>query len=75
MYHLHPTATKERHWLTFVYRSWQPTTSHVSLSTLYASALTQFATTSDVHKVVDVRGEEDAETLLTKAGLDKKLGA
>ncbi|KDN37815.1 glia maturation factor beta [Tilletiaria anomala UBC 951] len=52
--------------------NWQPTTSPVDLSTLYASALSNFAVQADVGKVVDVR---DGVEGFTKEFLDERLGA
>lgn len=49
---------------------WAPQTSPLDLSTLYASALSNFSVKSDVAKVIDVR---DAE--ISTSQLNQRLGA
>ncbi|PWZ03271.1 glia maturation factor beta [Testicularia cyperi] len=49
---------------------WAPQTSSLELSTLYASALSNFSVQADVAKVIDVRDGE-----ISEQQLDQRLGA
>ena len=50
--------------------SWAPTSSSIELSTLYASALSNFSTTADVGKLIDIRNG-----VLSTEVLNERLGA
>ena len=46
--------------------SWAPTSSSIELSTLYASALSNFSTTADVGKLIDIRDGVLSTEVLTE---------